>query len=79
MDIKGLFFHTEVNGQIQFQGQILNEISKAQIEVQLYSFADGAPTDIEIWNVKDHNFAAFFRTDEDMNLSYYARTKIEKR
>jgi hypothetical protein len=42
-------------------------------------FADGAPTDIEIWNVKDHNFAAFFRTDEDMNLSYYARTKIEKR
>lgn len=65
---KEVFFHTVHRdgpraGKINWQGIVLTELPLGHLEVQLYSWLTGEPTDIKIVDGKDYKW--IFYTSED--------------
>lgn len=60
---KTIFFHTIDQEEIVWQGIVLTELPLGHLEIQLFSWLTGEPTEIMIVEGKDHQW--IFYTNED--------------
>jgi len=68
--LAGLWFHSTEDGSVVWQGRILRGTLKSGYRVQLYSWADGAPTDIRHVELAEMADWKFYESDQAMRRSY---------
>lgn len=56
-----VFFHTFKDGRISYQGQVIRSLPGGNIEVQLFSWLGGCPTDTKVYAESEtHDWRFYF-------------------
>jgi hypothetical protein len=75
--LKGIYFHTVVNGVLIWQGFVRSHISDDRVALQLFSWLDGRPTNIELvdistikWNEESKTGFILYPDRDEMTHAY---------
>ena len=66
----GKWFHSIVNGKIEWQGQVIGNPAPGYYLVQLYEWFAGSPNLLRIAKLEDMIAWLFYNSNEEMNLSH---------
>jgi|GEM_PF-1981843 len=66
----GSWFHSYKDGKIQWQGQVISQLSPEKYFIRLFSWLDGYPTDKKIIHIDDMEDWTFYSSDYDMRYAY---------
>jgi hypothetical protein len=66
----GHFFHSVVDGEVNWQGHIVANPSSDWYIVELFSWMDGCPTVRRLIRIEEMRDWLFYRDSEDMGHSY---------